>query len=374
MEVLALLGAAGFWAVTLVGSVVALYALLVTLMVLNPKWISWFLFAHWLRLPFLWKLPDHSDLFMYRMAAFARNIQIRTPDGLTIRGWHLLPPGRASLAASATRDAERRELIFDAALGRCSPERSDVRELLQGIHAEPRRVIIFFHGNALDRRWPNRLAMIQFLCNRMGAHVITVDPRGFGDSEGVPSEDGVAVDAESVFRWLCAKTTTDSGVKDCKLPSETQCFLYGQSLGTAILTRLAESLSLHGNPPSGLVLDAPFTSIDRAVLDHPGAAPFRLLTGIRNVLIRVMREKFVTVERITRVTCPVFIVHGSLDGKISVDQGRTIFEKASASGVDAQFEEIVDARHTDSYADPSFLHLLEEFFIKCTQGTRKAKS
>lgn len=67
----------------------------------------------------------------------------------------------------------------------------------------------------------------------LGANVLTIDYRGFGDSGGNPTEEGLGRDARAAWNWLL-----DEGAK----PSDI--ILMGQSLGTGVAALLAANLEL----------------------------------------------------------------------------------------------------------------------------------
>jgi abhydrolase domain-containing protein 12 len=77
------------------------------------------------------------------------------------------------------------EAAYDEALSRCS------------------RVVLYLHGNAHNRARQHRIDVYKAILDHVeNAHVITFDYRGFGDSTGTPSEDGVVADARAVFDWI----------------------------------------------------------------------------------------------------------------------------------------------------------------------------
>lgn len=90
------------------------------------------------------------------------------------------------------------------------------------------------------------------LSSRLDVNIFTIDYRGFGDSSGTPSEDGLAIDARTAFDWLISQGTNPS-----------QILIYGHSLGTGVGARLAAELSSEGVGYKGLTLMAPFSSMDK---------------------------------------------------------------------------------------------------------------
>lgn len=84
--------------------------------------------------------------------------------------------------------------------------------------------------------------------------MLAIDYRGFGDSSGSPSERGLATDARAAFDWLISSGATPEDV-----------LIVGHSLGTAVASSLAVSLSEESIRFKGLVLMSPFTSMHTLV-------------------------------------------------------------------------------------------------------------
>lgn len=192
---------------------------------------------------------------------------MESADGVVLRGWHLLPPGHiATLSAKLPSDSIERDHFFDSHLQNASV------------------VVISFHGNAGNRGLPRRVSLLRRLSSQLGAHILTFDYRGFGDSGGWPSEEGTALDALAMWRWLQDRVSAGAG--GAGGTRTTRIFLYGHSLGTAIATELAAAVSVPARGSSlqdavgtidGLILDSPFSSVADALKDFPYAAPLRLL-------------------------------------------------------------------------------------------------
>ena len=116
---------------------------------------------------------------------------------------------------------------------------------------EPRAVVLFAHGNAgsvAGRKWS-----LRFLQEKMGVSVLGFDYRGFGRSEGTPSEAGILADARAARRWLAQRT----GI------AEADIVLLGQSLGGAVAVDLAAR-----DGARGLILENVFTSLQETASRH----------------------------------------------------------------------------------------------------------
>lgn len=180
--------------------------------------------------------------------------------------------------------------------------------------SEPRRLVtLLLHGNAGNVT--HRVLHIQQIA-RAGSSILVLDYRGFGRSEGKPSEPGVYQDAEAALAWLKAQGWRPE-----------QIVLHGESLGCAVALEMA---ARHG--AAGVVLEAPFTSVkDVAATVLPGLGPL-FVGGYDN------RNK------IGNLKAPLFIMHGTRDTLIPDRMGRELFQLAREP---KEFWSIEGAGHND---------------------------
>lgn len=164
-----------------------------------------------------------------------------------------------------------------------------------------RGVILFCHGNAGNIS--HRLDSIQIF-HQLGLDVFIFDYRGYGQSEGKPTEQGTYKDSEAAWHYLIEERQVK--------PNEV--IIFGRSLGGAVASWLAQS-----HTPRGLILESTFTSLpDIAVGLYP-YLPARLL----------LRFEYNTAEYLSRVDCPVLIVHSRDDEIMPFSHGRRLFDMAS---------------------------------------------
>jgi fermentation-respiration switch protein FrsA (DUF1100 family) len=152
-------------------------------------------------------------------------------------------------------------------------------------------------GNLTDK-----LQEIKFF-HEAGFNIFAFDYRGFGNSSGRPSEQGLYKDARAAYDYLMTRNDIE---KD-------KIVAYGQSLGGPV----AADLCLH-RKLAALILEDSFPSLKAYVGDIGGFLPTEWLVS----------EKFDAVSRVIRIHIPKLFVHGMDDEVIMFSEGRMLFNKA----------------------------------------------
>jgi fermentation-respiration switch protein FrsA (DUF1100 family) len=166
----------------------------------------------------------------------------------------------------------------------------------------PKGTILFCHGNA---RNIGSDIHVYDMFHRFGYNVFAIDYRGYGHSEGRPSEKGTYADARAGWDWLLTQ-------KNLK-PRDV--VVWGRSLGAGVATELAVSVP---EPPRALVTEAAFTSLaDIAAELHPGM-PVRLF-----ILFH-----YDNLAKFPKLRCPVLVVHSREDQLINLRHGKRLFAAA----------------------------------------------
>jgi fermentation-respiration switch protein FrsA (DUF1100 family) len=162
------------------------------------------------------------------------------------------------------------------------------------------RTLLFFHGNAgnISHRGDS-IAIF----HRLGINVFIVDYRGYGRSEGVPSEAGMYKDAAAAWRYV----TQTRGVK----PADVVVF--GRSLGGAVAAHLAAQ-----EKPAALILESTLSS----ARDFAHRA-FPLLSRLV-----VLRYDLATAQYVQGVSCPVLVLHSPDDEIMPFELGERVYHAA----------------------------------------------
>jgi hypothetical protein len=159
------------------------------------------------------------------------------------------------------------------------------------------RVLLFFHGNAGNVS--HRLESLH-LFYRLGWSVFLIDYRGYGQSQGSPSEQGTYQDALSAWRYL---------TEERRLPA-SQVVIFGRSLGGSIAVWLAAQTS-----PAALIAESAFTSLPELAATLYPWFPARFLA----------RYEYDTRRWIQKVRCPVLIIHSREDELVPFAHAQELF-------------------------------------------------
>jgi fermentation-respiration switch protein FrsA (DUF1100 family) len=163
--------------------------------------------------------------------------------------------------------------------------------------------LLICHGNAgniSEAGRPYHYAGLRAL----GLSLFAFDYRGYGESEGAPTEDGLYRDADAAYHYL----RDTLGV-----PAE-RIVLFGHSLGSAVAVELASRM-----PAAGLILDAALSSVVERAQELFPYAPVRWLAASR----------YLSIERVGRLTLPKLFLHARNDDVIPLAHGRRLYEAAA---------------------------------------------
>jgi fermentation-respiration switch protein FrsA (DUF1100 family) len=248
--------------------------------------------------------PDRLGL-AYEEASFA------AADGMTLTGWYL-PAARSWLA------------------------------------------LLYSHGNAGDiRDWVH--AAPPFV--EAGISLLIWDYRGFGRSEGRPSEQGLFMDGAAAWDWLRGRAAAEG------LPAA----MLGKSLGSAVAIHSAAELSGTGDEPLALVLDSAFTSMREIVTSlapmvpwqqHVDPALFGKTPDDSPTLASAIPRLYESLEKTPRIACPTLVVHGGRDTLVPLEHGRRLYNALPGP---KKMEVIAAAGHNDISIYPQYMAAIVGF-------------
>jgi fermentation-respiration switch protein FrsA (DUF1100 family) len=170
-------------------------------------------------------------------------------------------------------------------------------------NSQAKFTFVAFHGNASNIA--NRADVYRFLRDTP-ANVLALEYRGYGHSEGKPSETGFYRDAEAAYQYLVGTRAIES----------QSIISFGQSLGTAVAANLAAHRQV-----GAVILEAPFPSASRVARKL-----FWFLPGIE----LFVRGQLNTVARLNENSAPVLIVHCTQDPVIPFSFGQAVYSAATS--------------------------------------------
>lgn len=168
--------------------------------------------------------------------------------------------------------------------------------------ADAPATVLFCHGNAGDVG--DRLETVRIL-HELGLSLLIFDYRGYGRSDGSPSEDGLHADARAAWRHLV----------EVEGLAPERVVVWGRSLGGAVAVRLAAEVD-----PAALVLESTFTGAVDVARRHYPWLPVRWL----------LRARYDAAAAVARARCPKLIMHSPQDEVVPFALGERLHDQAAS--------------------------------------------
>ncbi|KAF7368824.1 Protein bem46 [Mycena venus] len=263
------------------------------------------------------------------------DLELKTSDGITLRCYMLPQSKQLSKTHTAATPV---------------PGEDDQSED-EFITSRP--TVVMFHGNGGNHGHRIPLAKVFYL--RMRCNVLMVSYRGYGLSEGSPSEKGLQIDAQTALDYLTSNPYF----------SKTPIILYGQSIGGAVSIDLA---SRNPSKIAALILENTFTSLPSLV---PHALP---LLGPFSFLCH---QKWDSASKVPLIpaTTPILMLSGVADELVPKEHMRALWEVVArrgetktAGGVEfskglerAKYMEFELGGHNDTCVQPGYWTAVADF-------------
>ena len=163
------------------------------------------------------------------------------------------------------------------------------------------KVLLFFHGNAGNLG--HRVDLLGIL-SALEINIFIFDYRGYGNSSGKPSENGLYEDALGAYKYLIEK----------KGFSPENIIIYGKSIGTCPAIDLAAKKQI-----GKLILDSGFSSaVDMGKLIIP-ILPLKIF----------MNLEFDSIRKIKLIKCDKLFIHSINDEIVPFKLGKKLYDHAS---------------------------------------------
>jgi fermentation-respiration switch protein FrsA (DUF1100 family) len=170
--------------------------------------------------------------------------------------------------------------------------------------------ILYSHGNGSDL---GSIRPLLIALQQLGFSVFAYDYRGYGTSEGTPTEQNTYEDITTAYQYL---------TEVLQIPAN-RIILYGHSVGSGPSIDLATRY-----PVAGVILEGAFTSTFRVAIPIP-ILPF---------------DRFDNLSKIRSVRSPILVIHGTQDDVIPFSHGQKLYEQANQP---KQFVAIAGAEHNN---------------------------
>ena len=205
----------------------------------------------------------------------------------------------------------------------------------------PHGQLVFLNCHGNGGNISHRLGLYRALLE-LGANVFSFDYRGYGMSQGSPSEEGTHLDAQAAYHWLRTKGFAGKNI-----------IAYGESLGGGIASELCSR-----EETGGLVLQSTFTSLRDLGAELYPWLPVR----------RVGKILYDTRSKLPRLKIPVLIMHSRDDGLIGFRHSQENFAAAN----EPKFFCELHGGHSDEACEvPGFKAAMEKF-LEVVQSPGKA--
>jgi fermentation-respiration switch protein FrsA (DUF1100 family) len=207
-------------------------------------------------------------------------------------------------------------------------------------NAQPVATLLMCHGNAGNVG--DRHEWLERLHHEVPADLFIFDYRGFGRSEGDPTEEGCYRDAVAAFNWLAA------------YKPELPIIVHGHSLGSAVAVELVHRLP--AGAVAGLILESSFTNARDMARLMFGPIPLHWLSSM----------KWASDAKIGAMATPKLFIHGSRDSIIPIRLGQQLFAGAA---LPKEFVALPNADHNDTFlaGGEVYYQALRKFVEQCAR-------
>lgn len=184
------------------------------------------------------------------------------------------------------------------------------------------KVVLFLHGSGSSAE--EQASEIRNHYQKQGIDMLAVNLRGYGESDGGPSEKGLYQDARTMFNYL----VNDKGIDPSNI------IIHGYSMGGPIAADLARYAAQNGQAVSGLLLDRPMPSMTKAITAHEVVNP----AGIVGAISKAVNGQFSVeknLEGLPKETAILLLT----DNEGLGNEGEKLRTKLTASGYNVTGEQ-----------------------------------
>jgi uncharacterized protein len=200
---------------------------------------------------------------------------------------------------------------------------------LHAWHVRGTPLTLYFGGNAEEVSW----MLPRVARSAPGTGWLLVDYRGYGSSEGAPSEKDLVADA-LLWHEHAAKL------------GAAKPFVFGRSLGSGVAVQLAAA-----RPVAGLILIAPFDSLTSVARHYYPYLPVRWM----------LKHPFDSIGRASMVGAPLLSLVAERDEVIPIVHSKRLYDAWKGP---KRWVELVGAGHNSTDDAPAFWQAIREFLAQ----------
>lgn len=306
-----------------IGILVMLYIIVLALLTFVSSLQAHVVYLHKVTLTWFMDLnvPEKFGFAHHQVIPF----YIPTPDGVKLHTWHILP-----LGLYQQHQTELLSQTLQASPVEPFEETLNFRLLSENPEA---RLVLYFHGTSGTLASGFRPASYRglYALDPQNTHILTFDYRGYGESSGSPSEEGLITDAQTIVDW--ALNTANF--------KPEQIVIFGQSLGSAVALALVHELAKQ-DPPidfAGIVITSSFSDVAQLTATYriggviPVLSPVAKLAPLFEFFTARLASRWDNMQRIGEFVkvaerYDITLVHAEDDGDIPMEHSVRLFRRA----------------------------------------------
>ncbi|KEQ18996.1 alpha/beta hydrolase [Endozoicomonas numazuensis] len=197
-------------------------------------------------------------------------------------------------------------------------------------------VVLYFGGNAED------VSTMLYLSKELGvSEFYAFNYRGYGSSNGSPSEESLVADAWAQYEYL---------IKEKEVSPE-RILLMGRSLGSGVAVQLTQQVKLNNQSLFGVVLVTPYDSLRAVVSHHFPWLPVRW----------ILKHPFESLQRAGQLNTPALFLIASLDQIIPPSHGHKLSQVWQGS---SDTKVLTGYDHNNLDESPNFYPSIRAFIQK----------
>ena len=193
---------------------------------------------------------------------------------------------------------------------------------------EENPLLIYFGGNAEEVSW-----LLEESARFKDHSLLLINYRGYGLSEGSPSEENLFNDAVYIYDYIA----------DLDFVDDEEIILMGRSLGTGVAVHLAAQREV-----SDLILVSPYDSIKSLAKDIFPYLPVELM----------LRHEFASISKLEQIDSPALFLVAENDEIVPKDNSKKLYQKWPG---EKEFKIINNRNHNDIHFSEEYWNYIIDF-------------